>query len=281
MLRWLLLFLCVVAWSQDFAISPRSVRQGETIQVHGPKGLASARLNTVTVPLFPDADAGSFGLMPVKPDLKPGEYRLEFINGSGAVAQELAVTVVDAHYRKQNVVLPPATASLESSPEERTAYQSFLKQISSKRFWQEPLKPPVAGCMTSPFGVERLNNGVPTGDRHGGIDQRAGLGAPVRAVAGGVVHMAGQYTLRGGAVGLDHGQGLQSMYLHLSKVTVADGRQVQAGEIIGRAGSTGRSTGPHLHWSLYANGQPVNPAQWMTVPACSAGKSGKRAKSGK
>jgi len=206
--------------------------------------------------------------MPVKPDQQPGDYQVEFLDAAGAVAHAAAVTVVDAHYRKQNVILPPAVSSLKSSPEEGAAVHAFMKQISAVRYWQEPLHLPVAGCMTSPFGVERLANGVPTGDRHEGIDQRAAMGAPVHAVAAGTVHLAGQFTRRGGTVGIDHGQGLQSMYLHLSKIAVHEGQRLQGGDVVGYAGSTGRSTAPHLHWSLYANGQAVNPSQWVKLRAC-------------
>ena len=69
---------------------------------------------------------------------------------------------------------------------------------------------------------------------------------------------------------IDHGQGLQSIYLHQSKFAVREGQHIQAGEVIGYVGSTGRATGPHLHWSLYANGHPVNPAQWVKLQPCYA-----------
>jgi murein DD-endopeptidase MepM/ murein hydrolase activator NlpD len=85
----------------------------------------------------------------------------------------------------------------------------------------------------------------------------------VRAIAGGVVRLVREFNIHGNTVGIDHGQGLSSIYLHLSKFAVAEGDAVTKGEVIGYIGSTGRSTGPHLHWSLYANGVPVNPARWV------------------
>jgi murein DD-endopeptidase MepM/ murein hydrolase activator NlpD len=116
--------------------------------------------------------------------------------------------------------------------------------------------------------VQRLLNGKPTGDYHGGIDQRSPAGHPVRAVAAGTVRVVRMFSLRGGTVGIDHGQGLASMYLHLSKFATSEGAAVKKGEVIGYIGSTGRSSGPHLHWSLYANQVPVNPAQWVPLQAC-------------
>jgi murein DD-endopeptidase MepM/ murein hydrolase activator NlpD len=74
--------------------------------------------------------------------------------------------------------------------------------------------------------------------------------------------------LQGGTVGIDHGQGLESMYMHMSKVAATEGATVQKGDVIGYVGSTGRSTAPHLHWSLYANGVSVNPRQWVQLSSC-------------
>jgi murein DD-endopeptidase MepM/ murein hydrolase activator NlpD len=269
-MRWLLILFAAAAPAQDFGYSPRTVRQGETLKLRAGNGTARARMSDVTVPLFAEANGSSFGLMPVKVDQKPGEYRLEFLDGAESVVHAVAVTVLDAHYPKQNIVLSAALSGLRASPDEGEAVRAFLKEASATRYWQEPLRLPVAGCMTSPYGVARLHNGKPTGDHHGGIDQRAGQGAPIRAVAAGTVRVARQFTLRGGTVGIDHGQGLESMYLHMSKVTAVEGQTLGAGDVIGYAGSTGRSTAPHLHWSLYANGIAVNPSQWVKPRPCGA-----------
>jgi murein DD-endopeptidase MepM/ murein hydrolase activator NlpD len=155
---------------------------------------------------------------------------------------------------------------------------AFRDLVSDIRFWTEPLQAPVPGCRTSPFGVRRLRNGKPTGDYHSGLDLRARVGQPIRATAAGAVHIARQWTVRGGTVGIDHGQGLTSMYLHMSKIEAQEGAQVQAGDVIGYAGSTGRSNAPHLHWALYVNGIPVSPLQWTAIPSCYANPPAKKAK---
>jgi len=80
------------------------------------------------------------------------------------------------------------------------------------------------------------------------------------------------WNIHGGTVAIDHGQGLQSIYLHMSKFATAEGAVVKKGDVIGYVGSTGRSTAPHLHWSLYANGVPVNPRQWVPLTACAPRK---------
>lgn len=122
---------------------------------------------------------------------------------------------------------------------------------------------PVPGCLISPFGVQRHHNGKPTGNYHRGIDQRAGVGVRVRAPAAGLVRVSGMYRLHGGSIGLDHGHGVTSIHIHLSKLSVKVGDRVAAGDVIGLAGATGFATGPHLHWGLYVNGVPVNPLGWL------------------
>jgi murein DD-endopeptidase MepM/ murein hydrolase activator NlpD len=122
-----------------------------------------------------------------------------------------------------------------------------------------------------PFGVQRLYNGKPSGTYHGGVDQRSPAGRPVRAAADGVVKIVQAWNIHGGTVGIDHGQGLESMYLHMSRFAAKEGAAVKKGDVIGYVGSTGRSTAPHLHWSLYANGVPVDPRQWVPLKACAAG----------
>ncbi len=203
------------------------------------------------------------GLMPVDVLAKPGAYELEWLDRQGAPVHKQSVIVLNAHYARQNVVLTKALSELKSTSEERAIVNTFLKTASPVRYWQEPFEAPLPGCITSPFGVTRLHNGKPTGEYHAGLDQRGALGSPIHAVAGGVVRIVQEFTLRGGTVGIDHGQGLESMYLHQSKFAVKDGDVVKEGDVIGYVGSTGRSTGPHLHWTLYANGEPVSPLQWI------------------
>src|ERR1700690_4231434 len=263
-MRWLLLLVTSVASGQIV------VRQGDAIQVRTQGPAVEARMDGRTVRLFVQPEGGRLGLMPVPALKAPGKYALDLLASDGKVLSSQTVTVRDAHFQTQNVVLEKATAELKPSPGEMDTVDAFLKSVSEARHWAEPLRLPVPGCMTSPFGVKRLRNGKPTGQTHGGVDQRSAAGRPVHAVADGVVKLVKQYNLHGGTVGIDHGQGLESMYLHLSRFAVAEGAAVTKGDVIGYSGSTGRSNAPHLHWSLYANGVPVNPLQWVGLKACPA-----------
>ena len=203
---------------------------------------------------------------------KPGRSAIEWLDEHGTVLHAQAFEIRDAHYPSQNVVLTPALSNLHSSSEERDEVGAFMKERDPERFWPVPLKidAPLPGCITSPFGVRRLHNGKPTGEFHAGLDQRGAQGSPIHAIAAGEVKLAQQMQLRGGTVAIDHGQGLKSIYLHMSKTAAVEGTRVAAGDVIGFVGSTGRSTGPHLHWTMYANGEAVNPLQWVKLSPCAS-----------
>jgi murein DD-endopeptidase MepM/ murein hydrolase activator NlpD len=269
--RWILALIACAASAQNLEL-PRTVRQGGTLRVHGPAAAVAARMNDRVIRLFPQPEGGSLGLMPIPADQKPGEYKVELLDRGDTALAAATVRVVDARFRKQNVVIGQSIAELKPSPGESEAAAAFRKNVSEVRYWTDPLALPLRGCMTSPFGVQRYLNGKPTGDIHGGLDQRSPAGTPIRAVEGGVVRIVRDWNLHGRTVAIDHGQGLESMYLHMSKFAVAEGATVKKGDIVGYVGSTGRSTAPHLHWTLYVNGVPVNPLEWVRVQPCSAGK---------
>jgi murein DD-endopeptidase MepM/ murein hydrolase activator NlpD len=257
-----------VSQAQQCSISPASVNLGETLRLTCPAEVASAKWNDRTIRLFRQSNGKAFGLMPVSVKDTPGPASIEFLSKEGTSIATGKFVVRPTRFPSENVRLSPDIEALRSTPEEMQLLTGFRNQVSDDRFWQDPLAPPVAGCVTSPFGVKRLHNGKPTGDFHGGVDQRTPAGEPIRAIAAGKIIFAKQFNVLGNAVAIDHGQGLGSMYLHMSKLAVADGAVVNKGDVLGYAGSTGRSTGPHLHWVLYANGVNVNATQWVKFSAC-------------
>ena len=267
-MRWWILFLAVRALAQTYSFEPVKPLQGQVLKVFSSDRTDGARLNGKTVHLFKQADGRWLGLMPIGVLTKPGSYKLEWLDEKKATVHEQTIVIGDAHFKKQNIVLSHALSNLHSTPDERKTVSAFLDEVSNERFWHEPFEPPIPGCLTSPFGVMRLHNGKPTGDYHAGLDQRGAFGSPVHAIANGVVKVVQPFQLHGGTVALDHGQGLESMYLHLSRFAVKEGEPVKAGDVIGYVGSSGRSTGPHLHWSLYASGEPINPLQWVKLSPC-------------
>lgn len=135
-----------------------------------------------------------------------------------------------------------------------------------ERLWDTPLLRPVQGGITSQFGLARVFNGQPRG-KHRGLDLRAADGTPIQACADGVVALVDDLYYSGNTVYLNHGDGVFTAYLHMSKPLVKPGDRVTRGDVVGLAGSTGRVTGPHLHLSLYAQGQSVDPLPLLEAPA--------------
>lgn len=211
-------------------------------------------------------------MLPVPVLAKAGAHELEILDAAGNVVERKTVRIQDARFRRQNVVLSKSVVELKPSPGEMDTVREFRNTVSDKRHWEEPFRKPVPGCMTSPFGTIRLHNGKPTGSYHGGLDLRGATGTPVVAPADGFVKIAQMFNVHGGTVGIDHGQGVTSAYLHLSKLAAKEGSAVKKGDLIGYVGSTGRSSAPHLHWSLAVNGHHVNPLQWVRVPPCAAAR---------
>jgi murein DD-endopeptidase MepM/ murein hydrolase activator NlpD len=277
-MRWLVFFCSIASlWAQGASFSPRQPRQGEVLFVRSGTA-AKARMAGQTITLFPQAEGAPLGLMPIPTLTKPGVYPLELLDKDGKVIESMDVTVLDAHYARQNIAIESKVAGLKPSPGEQETVSAFRKEVSETRYWKEPLELPLPGCLTSPYGVQRYYNGKPTGDFHAGLDQRGAEGTPIHAVTDGVVKIVHQFNLRGGTVAIDHGQGLQSIYMHQSKLAAKEGDHVAAGDVIGYVGATGRATGAHLHWTLYANGVPVNPGQWVKVPAACEAKAAGSAK---
>jgi len=273
--RFVLFLACTIAAAlpcavraQTCSVTPKQVNLGGTLRITCPSEFTKARLNDREAQLFTQPDGKRFGLLPISVKDTPGTSSISVSGAEGGATQQLTLLIRKTIFPSQNVNLSPEIEALHSTPEEMAVLNAFKEKVSDIRLWRDPVTPPVTGCMTSPFGVKRLHNGKPTGEYHGGVDQRTPAGEPIRAVAAGTITFAQRFNVLGNAVGIDHGQGLASMYLHMSELTVARGRQVERGDILGYAGSTGRSTGPHLHWVLYVNGINVNPAQWVKLQPC-------------
>lgn len=155
------------------------------------------------------------------------------------------------------MVKPPKEAQIRIA-KEREIIGNALSMVSPQRHWELPFYRPVEGKMLSRFGLHRVFNGD-TKSRHTGLDFRAWLGTPEHAIAAGKVVLADNFYYAGNSVWIDHGNGLMSMYGHMSKVLVKQGDMVTAGQKLGLSGATGRVTGAHLHLAVFVLGQVVDP----------------------
>ncbi len=140
----------------------------------------------------------------------------------------------------------------------------LMTPFSTHRYFDGPFSLPTAATIISPFGTHRSYNGEGFTRYHMGTDFAAAPGTPVMAAAPGVVVMADTLTVRGMATIIDHGWGVYTGYWHQSAQYVHPGDVVKTGQVIGLVGSTGRVTGPHLHWEMWVNGTAVDPLDWVS-----------------
>jgi len=161
---------------------------------------------------------------------------------------------------------PPAPAISERMRREAEQAAAVSRGAhDTPRLWTQPFAVPRASRITSPFGGGRTFNGAVT-SRHMGTDYAGAVGAPVRATNRGVVRLLGTFYLGGNVIYLDHGEGIVTAYLHLSKQLVAVGDTVEQGGVIGHVGASGRVTGPHLHFIARYGAITVNPGSLFSVP---------------
>jgi murein DD-endopeptidase MepM/ murein hydrolase activator NlpD len=208
--------------------------------------------------------------------VKDTNQRLDSLQG---LATEVAMTYGVMRYHPAAFDLVDNEASPEDAFDRSIQQYSFLKRnaaaitvsagglrlIPASTFADSDYTPsiwPVLGHITDSFG-ERLDPFSGEGAFHTGVDVSADYGAPVHATADGIVVSADQHTGYGRVVILDHGFGLTTWYAHLSAYSVVSGTRVKRGEVIGYAGISGRSTGPHVHYEVRMNNAPVNPWRYM------------------
>src|SRR5205085_8318923 len=139
-----------------------------------------------------------------------------------------------------------------------------FKSNSADREWKGSFQPPVKAEISDVFGVQRVFNGT-VQSTHQGLDFRVPSGTPVMAVNSGTVILAEPLYFEGNCVMIDHGQGLITIYMHLSEIRVKSGDRVKKGELIALSGGTGRATGPHLHLAVRWQGVYLNPAGLLAL----------------
>ena len=198
----------------------------------------------------------------------PGEYSINVTNAG--VTQALPFTVLNKRYPVQHVTLKD-NAMVEPPIEviARLEFESaHLETVRSN--WREDTNTnasfilPANGRLSGRFGGSRVLNGKPRAP-HAGLDVAIGTGTPVLAPGDGVVLDTGNYYFCGNALFVDHGNGLISLFCHLSGYVAKVGDSVRQGQVVAHSGATGRASGPHLHWSVYLNGVSVEPELFVTI----------------
>lgn len=187
---------------------------------------------------------------------KPAEIRTKIKIGK-AVYPKITVRVAKQYTE-------PSSEQLRAIAEDKELKQKTFAAETPVRLWGGPFLPPVSAAISDVFGTARVFN-QEVQSRHLGLDYGVPTGTPVHAVNRGRVLLARPLFFEGNCIALDHGQGLLSLYLHLSEFSVKEGDEVQGGQVIGLSGGTGRATGPHLHLAVRWEGVYLNPATLLKM----------------
>ena len=225
--------------------------------------------------VFFDFDAVSgawYGFAGVELETPPGRHSLalKFTFATGArSSSNYSVTIGRGSYRNVTLcfsrkVLEPDAERRARIKQEQELKREVFRRTSKERLWSGSFSAPVDNITTENFGVRRTFNGK-LQSVHQGLDFRAASGTPVLAMNGGEVILAQELFFEGGFVVIDHGQGVLTMYMHLSQINVKVGERLAKAQVIGLSGGTGRATAPHLHVGVRWQSVYLDPAALLNL----------------
>ena len=262
-----LLAIALPAKALEVKVIPPNPQLGDTIAVEvvtdDPDTPPRVTLDSQDYPVF--ENNGKYrALIPTSPLNTPGKMTLS-VRGDYQTSN-IGVWLKNRTFPVQKIWLS-GKSGRPATPLELERVSAFKELVTPQKYWQGSFVRPNAAQVSTGFGVRRYYNNVFAQDYyHKGVDYAGGYGSPVVAPAAGKVRLVGRedagFHVHGNVVGIDHGQGVLSIFMHLQDIDVVEGAMVKAGERIGTIGSTGASTGPHLHWGLYVNQVAVDPVPW-------------------
>ncbi|MDR2355609.1 MAG: M23 family metallopeptidase [Clostridiales Family XIII bacterium] len=250
--------------------------QGDIVSlrlVHVPPGITPRAETELGMAIFtPDGADAWYVAIPVSNTQAPGRY--EILVQAGDRDFVVAVNVLPFVFAEQNLIVNTESALISeaSSPaayrEYRAKIPPLFETFDAERYWHGFFIRPTIGRISTEFGTIRYTNGNYESFRtHNGMDIAAPEGSSVFAANAGRVVLAERLLNTGNTVVIEHGGGLKSYYFHLSRIDAAPGDMVEKGTLIGEVGSTGYSTGPHLHYEIRIGNRPVNPDMLFTANA--------------
>ena len=284
-LVWSLCFFVTPAFSANWTVRAqptRLINGGPVLfQVTPPTRLKSLNGTWLGHELTFSFDAKTkawYALGGVSLEITPGTYPLELAGETVAgklPSQNISFSrkfiVTKGKYPKIEVKLSVESKFTEPSPEQQKQIQEgqeikkdYLSRVTPEREWSGKFAEPAVAAISDVFGSQRIFNGK-TSSPHLGLDFRVPSGTPVEAMNDGTVLLARPLYFEGNFVVLDHGQGLLTLYLHLSEFKVKEGDHAKRSQVIGLSGGTGRATGPHLHVAVRWQGTYLDPAKLMQL----------------
>jgi murein DD-endopeptidase MepM/ murein hydrolase activator NlpD len=262
-----LIALLLPAWCHAFALDHTPVPGGiAVVRLPADVDPASVRYEQRRV-LVTRRENQPYAIVGLALGVQPGTHYLEARTLANKPLR-LAFEVRDKTYETQHITIKdkskvnPEKRDLQRIKREQKQIGADLSHWSDDTAVTLDFLKPVDGPLSSPFGLRRYFNDQPR-NPHSGLDIAAGEGTSIRAPASGTIIDTGEFFFNGNTVFIDHGQGLITMYCHMSRIDVKPGQRVAAGEVIGAVGMTGRVTGPHLHWGVSLNNARVDPMLFL------------------
>ncbi len=243
---------------ENIVLSKTTLKQGELLKISIYHITSTSEIELIQE-LYPDitwymTDGVVEGYIPTNYNTSPGIYRLSFTNKLTGNTTTRAIEVTKRNFRVQNLTIDPNIEASTKTDDGYAEYRKFFnpsrESSSPEKYYTESFLIPTSGKVTTEFGEARIVNGVMTSYRHAGIDIAAPKNADVIATNTGKVVLSMPLILTGNSIVIDHGEGLFSVYFHLDKLFVKEDDLVSRGQLIGAVGSTGFSTGPHLHFTM-------------------------------
>lgn len=216
----------------------------------------------------PEKGEGAYeAIVGVPHNHKPGPSEVKVMVKD--VVHSLPIKISDAKYPSENLkvskhIVNPKKKDLVQIRSDIAEVGKIYSNIIKQKYWKGPFVLPIDSRVTSIYGTKRVFNGQMK-SFHQGMDLKAPMGTPIHAAGAGVVVLAKSLFFTGNTVMVDHGYGVVTLYAHMSELKVKQGDHVDAGQLLGLSGMTGRANGPHLHWGVVINKVKVNPADFLKV----------------
>jgi murein DD-endopeptidase MepM/ murein hydrolase activator NlpD len=253
-----------------------ALEQGDIVSlklVYIPKGITPSAETPLGPVVFTPEDEGAWrAAIPISNAQSPGRYTIDVLAGDTGFAVDVFVRSFD--FVEQNLIIDTSDPVI-SEANSPAAYQEYREKIpplfetfDAERYWEGVFEIPAVGRVSTEFGTIRYTNGNRANPRrHNGMDIAAPEGTPVRAPNAGRVVMAERLLNTGNTIVIEHGGGLKSYFFHMSRLDVAPGEMVEKGALLGAIGSTGYSTGPHLHYETRIGNKPISPSMLFNADA--------------
>lgn len=253
------------AFSADIKVSGTPVKQGEFFTVLLPETDYDITFKDkrTDIKIYSNGET-AVAMIPVHYSTPVGTYPLKVIR-EGEEVFSLDIQVADGEFEKSYITVDKTMKKKRSDSNMKTMInhtREARKTSSHTKLWKKEFHYPVRDRITSPFGAMRFINGKVSG-YHSGIDFGVPIGTPVKAANSGKVVLAMTLTSTGNTIIIDHGQNLFSSYAHMDYLGAKAGDMVERGELIGRSGNTGFTTGPHLHFTMSIGNTFINPILFM------------------